>query len=855
VSLSRNNNERIAEIVESALERDLSAHTEFFEKACGDDLDLRKEVESLLGFAEKATDFIEKPAYEIAAETIVDPGGELKAGEQLGEYKILSLIGEGGMGEVYLAEDTKLGRRVAIKLLKFGLGTSNIIRRFQQEERILASLSHANIAQLHGGAVTPAGLPYFVMEYVDGARLDDYCRDRELSISQRLTLFRKICAAVSYAHQSLVIHRDIKPANIRVTSDSEPKLLDFGIAKLLDPETPMVGEATMTFAAVMTPEYASPEQVRGEHMTTASDVYSLGVVLYELLTEQRPYRIKTRNPREIARAVTEQEPAPPSVAVARSASSNPQSEIRNPKSLRGDLDNILLKALRKEPTRRYGSVAQFSDDIRRYLEGRPVSARKDTFSYRAVKFIKRNKVTVAAAGLVVLSLIAGIFATALEARRAKLQHARAEKRFNDVRRLAHSLMFEIDDSVKDLQGATPTRRLIVGRALEYLDSLAGESSDNPALQRELATAYEKIGDIQGNPFYANLGDTDGALVSYRKALAIREGLHVRPSNVEIEMELGRSYRGLADIFEQKGGIIQSVGNYRRSLSIFGQLAAKHPAEFSVQDEFARAYENLGDGLARAANSSAERLDCYKKSFAIRQTLLAQKPSDPKLRRSVAVTLLKVGAADDAKKPGSVENIKHGIAILETLSAENPDNERARRDVGHGYYQLGNTLMEAGDYPAALASRRKAFDIWQEIAAEDPKNAQARFDLADAHGDLCEALTATGASVEALDHAQQALSILEQLSAADPTNAVYLRNIGLCYENSASALARLAADETISRAQRIKYWNEARSRFEKALGLFSDLRNRGTLMPADSGQAAKFEAKIRECDTAIAQLTR
>ena len=855
MSLSKNNNDRIAEIVESVLERDPSERAEFFEKACRDDVELRKEVESLLRFAETATDFIEKPAYEIAAETIIDPGGELKAGEKLGEYKILSLIGEGGMGEVYLAEDTKLGRKVAIKLLKFGLGTSNIIRRFQQEERILAGLSHSNVAQLFGGAVTPAGLPYFVMEYVDGARLDDYCRDRQLSISQRLTLFRKICTAVSYAHQNLVIHRDIKPANIRVTSDGEPKLLDFGIAKLLDSEAPMVGEATMTFAAVMTPEYASPEQVRGENMTTASDVYSLGVVLYELLTGQRPYRIKTRNPNEIARAITEQEPAPPSVAVARSASSNPQSEIRNPKSLRGDLDNIILKALRKEPSRRYGSVAQFSDDIRRYLEGRPVTARKDTFNYRTVKFIKRNKVIVAAAGLVVLSLIGGIFATTLQARRANLQRARAEQRFNDVRRLAHSLMFEIDDSVKDLQGSTPTRRLIVSRALEYLDSLAGEAADNPTLQRELATAYERIGEIQGNPYSANLGDADGALASYRKGLAIREKLKNVADTLDARMEMGRSYRALGDILEQKGDVAGTMENYRRSKAIFEELAAANPQEFSVQDELARAYETLGDGLSRSQNGTVERLKSYQTALSIRETLLGQKASDPKLRRSIAVTLLKIGAADDAKKTGTVESIKRGIALLEQLSAENPDNERARRDVGFGYYQLGNTLMGAGDYPAALESRRKAFAIRQEIAAQDPKNAQARFDLADAHGDLSEALTATGASIEALDQARQALSILQQLSAADPTNAVYVRNIALCYETSAQALSHLAADETRSKTQRVKDWNEARSWFEKALGLFSELSKRGTLMPTDSEQAAKFTAKIRECDTAIAQLTK
>jgi non-specific serine/threonine protein kinase/serine/threonine-protein kinase len=855
VNVTRNNSERFAEIVELALERDPSERAQFLAKACCDDLDLHKDVEALLGFEEKATDFIEKPAYEMAAKIIVDQGGELKAGEQLGEYKVLSLIGEGGMGEVYLAEDTTLGRKVAIKLLKFGLGTTNIIRRFQQEERILAGLSHANIAQLHGGAVTRAGLPYFVMEYVDGARLDDYCRDRQLSISQCLALFRKICAAVSYAHQNLVIHRDIKPANIRITSDGEPKLLDFGIAKLLDPTAPIVGRATMTFAAVMTPEYASPEQVRGENMTTASDVYSLGVVLYELLTGQRPYRIKTRNPNEIARAITGQEPVPPSVAVARSASSNSQSEIGNPKLLRGDLDNIILKALRKEPSRRYGSVAQFSDDIRRYLEGRPVTARKDTFNYRAVKFIKRNKVAVAAAGLILLSLVGGIFATAFEARRAELQRARAENRFNDVRRLAHSLMFEIDDSVKDLQGSTPTRRLIVSRALEYLDGLAGEAADNPTLQRELATAYEKIGDIQGNPYYANLGDADGALASHRKALAIREKLKNPGDTLDARMELGRSYRALGDILEQKGDVASTMENYRRSKATFEELAASKPQEPSVQDELARAHETLGDGLSRSSESTSERLKSYQTALSIRETLLGQKPSDPKLRRSVAVTLLKIGAADDPKKTGAVESIKRGIAVLEKLSAESPDNERARRDVGFGYYQLGNTLMVAGDYPAALESRQKAFAIRQEIAAQDPKNAQALFDLADAHGDLSEALTATGASIEALDQARQALSILQQLSAADPTNAVYLRNIGLCYETSAQALSHLAADETRSKTQRIKDWNAARSWFGKALNLFSELSNHGTLMPADSGQAAKFTAKIAECDTAIAQLTK
>jgi serine/threonine protein kinase/tetratricopeptide (TPR) repeat protein len=844
--------ERIAEIVEAALERDPAERARFVDAACGDDAALHAEVESLLGFQEKARDFIEIPVSEVASRILVESDGELKPGEILGDYKVVSLLGEGGMGEVYLVEDIKLERRVAVKVVKRGLGSASVLRHSYKEEKILAGLNHPNIARLYGGGMTPSGLPFFVMEYVEGHRLDEFCRERQLSIQDRLALFRKVCAAVTYAHQNLIIHRDIKPANIRVTADGEPKLLDFGIAKLLDPETATVGEMTLTLAAVMTPEYASPEQVRGENMTTASDVYSLGIVLYELLTGERPYRIKSRNPSEISRVICEEEPTRPSTAVARSDGKS-KSQIANPKTLRGDLDNIVLKALRKEPARRYASVAQFSDDIRRYLEGRPVTARKDTFNYRTAKFIQRNKIAVAAAAVILLTLIGGIFATALEARRVDRQRARAEQRFNDVRRLANSLMFEIHDSVKDLHGSTPTRRLIVDRALQYLDSLAGEAGDNPALQRELATAYEKVGDIQGNPYSANLGDADGALASYRKALAIREKLKDVDETVDTSMEMGRSYRALGDILEQKGHVAGTMDNYRQSMSIFEGLAAANPASASVQDELARAHETLADGLSRIANSASERLKSYQAALSIRQKLLAQKPSDPKLRRSIGLNLLKVGSADDPKNPNAVENIKRGIVMLETLSAENPDNERAHREVGFGYYQLGNTLIEAGDYPAALESRRKAFAIRQEIAARDPKNAQASFDLAVAHADLSEALTENGANGEAIDYAGRSLSILQQLSAADPTNVVYSRNIGLCYEKFAAALRHLGSDENRPHAERIKDWTDARSWLEKALRLFSDLRNRGTLMPADSEKPQELKKKIQECDDSIARL--
>ena len=844
----------VAQLVEAVLELDPVERSLFLENACRDDPDLREEVESLLRFQAHADKLMQKPAYEMSSTILAEGRAELATGDVVDNYRVLSLLGEGGMGEVYLAEDLELDRRIALKVVKRGVGALDILRHSRQEQKILAGLNHPNIARLYGTGSTPGGLSFFVMEYVEGERLDDYSRNRDLSILDRLSVFRKVCGAVSYAHQNLVIHRDIKPANIRVTRDGEPKLLDFGIAKLLDPETSSFVESTMTVAALMTPDYASPEQVRGENITTASDVYALGVVLYELLSDRRPYAITSRNPAEIARIITEEEPTRPSVAASRTNGS-PSRWVPRAKLLRGDLDNIVLKALRKETARRYASVAQLSDDIRRYLTGRPVTARRDTVGYRTIKFIKRNKIGIAAAAVILLSLIAGIAATAIEARRANQQRARAEKRFNDVRRLANSLMFEIHDSVKDLQGATPTRRLIVSRALEYLDSLAGETSGDPQLQRELAIAYEKIGDIQGNPYSANLGDVDGALVSYRKALSIRGKLETADQTIDAKMEIGRSYRAMDDILKQKGDVAGTMDNYRRSTAMFEELAAANPADPSIQDELARAYEAQGDGLGRVPNSAAERFTSYTGALSIRQKLLAKKPSDLKLRRSVGLTLLKVGGANDPRQPESVQSIKRGIDMLEKLSAEYPDSQRARREVGYGYYQLGNSLVEAGDYSLALESRRRAFAIRREIAAQDPKNAQAIFDLAVAHADLSEAFTATGSASDGLEEAKTALSILQQLSAGDLANAVYSRNVGLCYEKLAAGFQRLGADETRSSTQRITDWTEARSWSEKALHLFSDLRNHGTLMPADSEQCAKFGNAIRECDEAISRLNR
>ncbi|MGZ4983450.1 MAG: protein kinase domain-containing protein [Chthoniobacterales bacterium] len=414
---------RVKELFEAAVDLDPNQRTALLDKECGDDDALRSEIESLLKSDERTDGFIEQPAIAIPRDLFPNNVEEPFAGRQFGSYQIIREIGRGGLGAVYLAAraDDEYRKQVAIKLVRRGLDTEDILRRFRNERQILAQLDHPNIARLIDGGTTDDGLPYFVMEYVNGQPINGYCDANALSTTERLTLFRKVCSAVTYAHQNLVIHRDLKPSNILVTQDGEPKLLDFGIAKLLSAGDELFTQ-TIPALRVMTPEYASPEQIKGDKIMTTSDVYSLGVLLYELLTGQQPYRLKTRTPEQIARAITEQEPERPSTVLA----DNQQSEIRNPKSLRGDLDNIVLMAMRKEPARRYASVGQFSEDIRRHLTGLPVVARKDTVAYRTSKFVNRHRIGVAAAALVLLSLVGGIVATLIQVRTASRERAKAE---------------------------------------------------------------------------------------------------------------------------------------------------------------------------------------------------------------------------------------------------------------------------------------------------------------------------------------------------------------------------------------------------------------------------------------------
>jgi eukaryotic-like serine/threonine-protein kinase len=437
--------QQVDRLLEAALELPAAERAAFLAQSCNGDEALRQEVLSLLAGSEQADDFFETPPLDDVAEVLRHKASAFAPGQQIGPYRILRELGRGGMGLVFLAvrADDAYQKQVAIKLVSPSPLQPELLRRFRRERQILADLEHPNIARLLDGGTTEQGWPYVVMEYVEGVPLTHYCRERQLALGERLRLFLDVCAAVQYAHQNLIIHRDLKPANILVTElggVKRPKLLDFGIAKLLNPERQqLTAHETQSGVLMMTPEYASPEQMRGEALTTASDVYSLGVLLYELLTGHLPYQLKSRALPEIIRAVCETEPLAPSATIekrqkdeggrmkSKTALPHPSLFRLPPSALRGDLDNITLTALQKEPTHRYHTVQQLSEDIQRHLNGELVLARQATLSYRVQRFVKRNRAIVVTTALVLLTLLGGIVATLRQARVAQMQ-ARANRR-------------------------------------------------------------------------------------------------------------------------------------------------------------------------------------------------------------------------------------------------------------------------------------------------------------------------------------------------------------------------------------------------------------------------------------------
>ncbi|MEP6922427.1 MAG: serine/threonine-protein kinase [bacterium] len=895
---------QVKELFSSALLLEPQDRIPFLNKQCAADDGLRAEVLDLLSAHDSAGNFIQQSALVDAGFLSSDETDHNAAveGQQIGSYQIIRELGRGGMGAVYLAAraDASFDKKVALKLIKRGMDSDAIIKRFVMERQILANLDHPNIARMIDGGTTENGLPYFVLEYIQGMTITRYCDEHKLNTMERLKLFRQVCTAVQFAHQNLIVHRDLKPSNILVTEDGAPKLLDFGIAKLLSADW-SASEATETIGRLLTPEYASPEQLRGLPITTSSDVYSLGVVLYELLSGHRPFNFESRLPEDVARMIAASEPIKPSVVITRVEAARHTSDAApipltpeaisrsregNIEKLRrrlaGDLDNILLKALRKEPARRYASVQEFSEDLRRHLDGLPVLARPDTLSYRASKFIKRHKAGVAAALMVVLTLLSASVITTWQARVARNERAKAERRFKDVRNLTNSFLFEFHDSIADLNGATKAREMVVKKAQEYLSSLAQEAGEDRELLWELSTAYLKLGDAQGRPGFSRTGDTAGALLSYEQSLEIRRRLvALEPNHAEYQLGLAITLSRFGPIYQVLGKPNLAAERMREAMEISDKLL---PQSHDL-DTFQCAFRNpafLGDALSELGNYD-EALAMYQKSLSIAESmkresfpakdvvlrlvvskerlgfifgimgdwqkaldsdlemladtkeLCALEPTISEYARAEATAFDHVGDSFRGltNYPKALENGKHGLAMYEEFLTGDPQNARAKKDVGDCSHHVAETLLASGDYRGALSLLQRTVSIRRGLVALDKTNVEYPDDLAQSLTLTGEALAASSNFTGAIGIFQEARALREPIVSSHRQRIDYRRGLARLYSDMGSALAATRQPK------------EAEVWYRKGLETWTELQDQHALWADETEMPKKIAEKLAQ----------
>jgi eukaryotic-like serine/threonine-protein kinase len=700
------------------------------------------EVATLLASHEAPGEFLEAlpPNLRTQAFAAAD-----HVGERIGAYRIVGMLGTGGMGDVLrgVRDDDQYRAEVAIKLMRADLRDSFAEQRFRTERQILARLDHRNIARLLDGGTTPAGLPYVVMELVHGEPIDQYCETRKLPVRERVQLFLQVCAAVSYAHQHLVVHRDLKPNNILVTTDGSVKLLDFGIAKLLEANTIVAGagDETRTQFRAMTLDYASPEQVGGGTVTTVSDVYSLGVVLYRLLTGQSPYGKRTNDAQRMKEILSDTAPTRPSQM---------RAADRSARDIDADLDNILLMALRKEPQARYGSVEQFANDLRNFLGGLPVQARGNAWRYRFGKFLRRRKIEIAAAVVVVASLVVGLGVAIHEARVAEQQRVIAQRHFDSVRKLANRL-FVFHDEVAQLPGSTKAREMLVKTSLEYLDALYKESGTDRALQEELGIAYKKVADIQGSTISANVGDTAGAMRSYANAVALLEPLHEsEPANGRIGTILAKTY------FQQTSRTIY-VSGPEAALPIIRKAVALSEALQSVlSDDFERmgllgnAYSGEAEVLGLLGRMPEAR-DSLEKMVSACEEYARFHPKDQRGLMSLgaaygnSAVIGSRGLSPQDAYARSVTLLQKGMAADEALLALKPDNASYRLSLAETRLNVADLYYSHGDYARAIALNRQAAAVF---AQRDPGDSRTQLNSAINDISLAKSLARSGGTAEA-----------------------------------------------------------------------------------------------------------
>lgn len=741
---------RLLDLLGEALDQPAGARTDWLNAMSGDDAGFREDLVRLLAHRDDSDmrdvrGQIDGGAAAMAAgfaEDLPDDVPEARvAGQRIGGWILERPLGSGGMGMVWLAKkagDAALPP-VAIKLATTTRNARAAAERLQREGAILAALNHPNIARLIEVGVTDDGAPFLALEYIAGVTLPKYCDDRKLALDARLKLFVKVLDAVAYAHSTLVLHRDLKPGNVLVTEGGEVKLLDFGIAKLMDDGgTANVTQLTRLAGRAMTPDYASPEQIAGVPLTVASDVYSLGVMLFELLTGERPYRLKRGSVAELEEAILTADTSRPSTAVREEfAARNRDTLPRLRKKLAGDLDTIVLKALKKAPAERYPTAAALREDVMRFLDGRPVLATPDSFAYRARKFVGRNRLAVGAAAAILLALLAGL-AVALwqaaeareQARVAAAERARAEQRFNDVRAIANSLIFEVHDAIQYVPGATDARTLLTWKAVEFLDKVAAQNSADPAVAHELAAGYRKIAEAQNYALAANLGDAAGAKKNYEKAMALLEPLaNAANATANDRAALALTALSFSVSLKEQGELPRALALTRQALEIRRQLVAADRKNADLRRDLATAESYMANALSESGDLVGA-LAANEVSLAIFRELVEEDAKSARNRWGEISSYANTGnnLIDLKRDEDARPRLLRAIELAKALSIDKPDHYSILTGFGF-YYQLqGEIDLRAGQRDAAARGFEQALSYRRGLVARDKKDTEAAFNL-------------------------------------------------------------------------------------------------------------------------------
>lgn len=844
---------RITEVFSAALEHAESSREAWLVKACAGDEGLRAEVMSLIAAHEGPPNFIDTPVMEssVAAASLPAPLSWL--GRTVGCYRIVEEIGRGGMSAVYKAVrvEEQFEHQVAIKLLRQSDDARLVLRRFQAERQILARLSHPNIAHLLDGGRSDDGYPYLVMEYVRGVPIDVHCERRKLDLTARLQLFRTLCDAVHYVHRHLMVHGDLKCNNVLVSEEGIVKLLDFGIARLLDSPLTLGGvDPKLSVFVALTPEYASPEQIRGQPITTASDVYSLGVLLYNLLTLQLPYQRRSDAYYDLAKDICEEPPRRASLAVE----ARPNAPCTR-EQLRGDLDNILLKALQKDPDQRYSSAEQLSEDVSRYLAGFPVLAAPASTRYRVRKFVGRNRGLVAAMSLVVVSLLAGIMATSWQAHLANHERQRAERHFDNGRRLAQTFMLEVHDSIKSLPGTAQARERIIANSLRYLDELLRERADDPDVRRDLARAYERVADLQGGFLAANLQDTESAIASLHKARELREGLWVEgvrddallrerfAANAKLA-QLSQSNRSMEDAQRYATAAVQIAASLVQRPAATADDHRRHATAIVVQGTLHAMTGSLETGLAE-----------IQQGAAIYEKLIGAGNASVEMRHSLAIAYGRSGdlLASVGRRYAEAYPLRlRALGIVDALLLENPLSTDLRKMAAYELIGAGEAAARMGDAAEALQKREQAVERLRALSASEPEREEFRFDLGWALGDLAVSLhehDELAAAVQRLDEAQ---SLLKMLSGARSTRLNTTQFL-VAMNDMRLANVRIAQATDVGPARRSQsqaLWLEARALLQRAATVFAAARQDPVLQAEAMEYTEAVQSALRMCDESL-----